>query len=442
MLLKRWSSRFSFVLTTSAFAIGLGNVWRFPYIVAEYGGGAFLLVYLLLVLLIGIPLLTMEITLGRLSRSTPLVGFGKLSGQPIWNGLGWLVVVTNMIIMSYYVMILAWVLIYFWESLSGSLSIVSDGDFPDHFKGISSDLRIVLSVIIIIMLSVGLIINQGLKKGLERYTKVMMIGLIVMMVGLTIWAATLDGAISGYLWYLEPDFAKINMEVITAALGQVFFSIGVGMAIAFTFGSYTVDNENLIQSTCWIVLLDTFFAILAGLMIFPILFSFDLSPDSGPNLIFVTLASAFAQLDYSILGAAFFLLLFFGGFTSLVASVQGLKDSFEEKYSISEFQSLCLVLVIISVGSVPVVYSFDDQPWIIAGMTLFGLLDYVTNSFLLPLGGLLIALFAAYVVGFDVLKDNLLSGMKTRKISDGWKIVVSLIIPLVLLYILLGGFVN
>ena len=194
---NNWSNRFSFIITTSAFAVGLGNIWRFPYIAGEGGGGAFLLVYLILVLLIGIPILLIEIGLGRMSQTTPLLGFEKLSGKKIWNGLGWLGIIANLLIMSYYVMIMAWIVVYFYESLIGNLARLETANLSNHFNTIASNLDRILLVIFAVMLLASLIVSRGLQKGLERYSKLMMVGLIVMLISLAIWAATLEGASQG-----------------------------------------------------------------------------------------------------------------------------------------------------------------------------------------------------------------------------------------------------
>ncbi|MGB5818615.1 MAG: sodium-dependent transporter [Saonia sp.] len=440
---NRWSNKFSFIITTSAFAIGLGNVWRFPYVVGEGGGGAFLLVYLILIVLIGIPILTIEMALGRMSGTTILLGFGKLGKKPFWNGIGWLGAVSCLFIMGFYVMIMAWIAIYLWECLSGEISKLQVAGVSGHFDTVASNLKKVMIVIAGIMITAFFVVSQGLKAGLERYSKGMMFGLIGMIIGLSIWASTLDGALEGYRWLLSPDFSKINFQVIMIAVGQLFFSIGVGMAVAFVFGSYTNEKENLINSTIWIVLADTFFALLSGLMLFPVIFSFDLMPDSGPNLIFVTMTSVFNNLEYGwAVGAIFFLLLFLAGFTSLISCIQGLKDSFQDKYNLSNMKALLLVTACISFISIPVVFSYADHPFQLFGKTVFGLLDYLTSTILLPLGGLLTVLFAGYVIGYDRLRSQLLNGNGTLKIRGYWKLILIGLLPLTLIIILCNGLFN
>ncbi|WP_396590198.1 sodium-dependent transporter [Allomuricauda sp. R78024] len=440
---NRWSSKFSFIITTSAFAIGLGNVWRFPYVAGEGGGAAFLLVYFVLILLIGIPILTIEIALGRMSKTTILLGFGKLGKKPFWNSIGWLGAISCILIMGFYIMIMAWIGIYLWECLSGEISKLPVASIPGHFDKVASNLSTVIIVIFSIMLAAFFVVRQGLKSGLERYSKGMMFGLVILILGLSIWAATLDGAVEGYRWLLSPDFSKINFQVIMSAMGQLFFSVGVGMAVTFVFGSYTSTKDNLVSSTIWIVLADTFFAFISGLMLFPAIFSFNLSPDSGPNLIFVTMATVFNKLEYGwIIGAVFFLLLFLAGFSSLISAIQGLKDSFKDRYKLSENIALLSVIGSIVVISIAAVFSYSDNPFLIFDKTVFEVLDYVTSTIMLPLGGLLTVLFAGHIVGYKKLKMHLLEGTKTMKLQGFWKIVLIWILPLSLITILLNGLLN
>ncbi|MBS9462995.1 sodium-dependent transporter [Flagellimonas sp. 389] len=440
---NRWSSKFSFIITTSAFAIGLGNIWRFPYVAGEGGGAAFILVYIVLMFLIGIPILTIEIALGRMSNTTILLGFGKMAKKTNWNGIGWLGTVSCILIMGFYIMIMAWIAIYLWECLSGGISRLPVSEITGHFDVVASNLPMVITVILAIMLAVFFVVRQGLKNGLERYAKVMMFGLIILMISLCIWAATLDGASEGYHWLLSPDFSKINFKIIMNALGQLFFSVGVGMAVAFAFGSYAHKNENIINSTTWIVLADTFFAFLAGLMLFPAIFSFNLQPDSGPNLIFVTMATVFNQLEHGwAIGTLFFLLLFLAGFTSLISCIQGLKDTFKDKYNLSDAIALLLVIGCIIGIAILAVFSYSDNPLLLFGKTVFETLDYTTSTILLPLSGLLTAVFAGHIIGFDKLRSHLITGMKTVKIGAYWKVILLWVLPLALLIILINGLLN
>ena len=437
---NHWSNRIAFIITTSAFAVGLGNIWRFPYIAGEGGGGAFLLVYFALMLLMGIPILTIELTLGRMSGSTPLIGFQKLTKHSWWNGVGWLGVIGNLLIMCYYVMIMAWVAIYMGECFSDKIPQLEPSVLPGHFSSVASNLGLVILVVFFILLLAAFIVSRGLQSGLEKFSKWMMIGLVVLILGFALWAASLPGAADGYRWYLSPDFSKINMQVIMSAMGQLFFSIGVGMMVAFAFGSYTSKRDNLVSSASWIVIADSTIAFIAGLMLFPIIFSFGLSPDSGPDLVFVTMSSAFGQLDYGRwFGGIFFLLLFFAGFTTLLSAIQGLKDSLMDRFHLKSLVTLLIICVLIFLGSIPVVFSYADEPVRLFGMRIFDFMDLLTNNIILPLGGLLVVIFGGWVVGYEKIKVYLQSSGGSFLMGTFWKVMVKLVIPLAVLMILLNG---
>lgn len=437
---QNWTSRLAFIITTSAFSIGLGNIWRFPYIAGEGGGGAFLIVYLILIFLLGIPILTIEIGLGRMSGTTTLLGYGKLGKHASWNIVGWVEFVTVLLIMSFYIMILAWVLIYFGDSVLGRNQGLSSEELSTRFDQITGQLTVVLPVIMGILLLAGFIVSRGLQSGIERYSKWMMIGLFVLIIGLAIWAGTLEGAAEGYRWFLSPDFSKLSFSVVLSAIGQLFFSLGVGMAAAFAFGSYTQAKDNLISSTSWIVFADSFIAILAGFLIFPALFSFNLSPDSGPSLVFVTMASVFSQINWGGgWGALFFLLLFFAGFTSLISCMQGMKDSLRDKFQWSGSKSLLVVSLAIGLGSIPSVLSHSSTPLVLWGSTFYVWIDFLTGVILLPLAGLLIVLYSVYVLSFDQVRNHLLQGAEGFKIHSFWKYVLKFVIPALLIVLFLSG---
>ncbi len=440
MSTQHWSSRVSFIITTAAFAVGLGNIWRFPYVAGESGGGAFLLVYLVLVLLVGIPILVVEIGLGRMARTTPLIGYGILSGFRAWNGLGWLGLLGIYLIMCFYVMIMAWVVMYGYACLRGELANLSPDLLPDKFMEVASDHLVVFLVIAGIVIAGISIVSRGLQSGLEKYSRYMMIGLVVIILAFAVWAASLPGAMQGYAWFLMPDFAKIDFSMIVSALGQLFFSIGVGMSVGFVFGSYTSEKDNLISSAAWIVFADSAIAILGGLMLFPIIFSFGLSPDSGPNLVFVTMSAVFSQLEYgNILGAVFFLLLFLAGFTTLISSLQAIQDSLADRFHISSRITLPLIGILILIGSIPVVFSYADVPVRIFGVRVFDFVDFLTNHVLLPIGGLLVVLFGGWVVGVRKLFDHLEIGGQPIRQGMFWRILIQWLIPVSVMIIFING---
>ena len=440
MSTQHWSSRVSFIITTSAFAVGLGNIWRFPYVAGEGGGGAFLLVYLVLVLLVGIPILVVEIGMGRMAQTTMLTGYGKLSRIRAWNGIGWLGLFGTFLIMCFYVMIMAWVVIYGYACLQGDLSNLPAAELPDKFREVASNQAVVFLVIAGILLAGIYIVSRGLQSGLEKYSRYMMISLVVIILAFAIWAASLPGAMEGYAWFLTPDFSKINFQVVISALGQLFFSIGVGMGVGFVFGSYTSRKDNLISSAAWIVFMDTLIAIIGGLMLFPIIFSFGFSPDSGPNLVFVTMSAVFSQIAYgNILGAVFFLLLFLAGFTTMISSIQAIQDSLADRFHISSRKILPLIGLLIFTGSVPVVFSYADVPLRIFGIRVFDFVDFLSNHMILPIGGLLVVIFGGWVVGIQKLFDHLELGGKPIRYPLFWRILIQWLIPISVVIIFING---
>lgn len=434
-----WTNKISFIITASAFAVGLGNIWRFPYIAGEGGGGAFLIIYLLLVFLFGIPLLVIEMGLGRMSEERPLTGFSKLAGNKLWDFIGWISFVAVVIIMGYYVVIMAWIVLYIWQYITGGLNDLSTSELPAFFNSITYDHSTIIIISALIIIIAALIITRGLKHGIEKFSKGMMVSFVVLLIGMVLWAATLEGASEGYKWYLTPDFSKINLNIILSAIGQLFFSIGVAMAVGWTFGSYTSKENNLVASVSWIVLMDTVIAVIAGFIIFPALFTFNLSPDSGPSLIFITMASAFSITGMGqILGIVFFTLLFLAGFSSILAAFKGMQDSFSDKMKWADSKSLVLLSIVTFMISIPVTYSFSENPVLIFGRDFYTIVDFMTNNIMLPLGGLLLVIFGVYVVGYDKLKKHLLIGYPKKDFPGFTAILVKVFIPVVISIILIS----
>ena len=441
---NKWTSRLAYVLTLSGFAIGLGNIWRFPYITGSSGGGAFLLVYLILALLIGIPLLITEASLGRMAGITPLSGFGKLSGNKRWNIIGWIEVLASLLIMSYYVMIIAWVCIYVWECAAGQLMDIPMQEYSSRFTTLSSDFWVVFAVNVGICLFTAWIVSRGLNKGIEGLSKYLMPLLCLLILGLGVWAISIDGAAEGIRWYLSVDFSKITLEVVLAAVGQLFFSIGVGFSTAFVFGSYMGEEDNLVYDTGAVVLADTLVAVLAGFMIFPALFAFDLPPDSGPDLVFVTMSSLFSQMPAGqLFGAMFFVLLFLAGITSFISNVEAITFSFQDRFAITRGRAMTITLLAILVLGIPSILSFSSESSLeIAGTTFYDWMDYWTNVIMLPLAGLLIVIFGAYIIGFKRLQEATNQGAGTFRMVNYWVVLLKVVIPLTVLTILIKGIIG
>ncbi len=435
-----WTNRLAFILTVSSFAVGVGNIWRFPYMVGEGGGGAFLLVYIVMALLIGIPIMLAEISLGRMAGTTPLVGFGKLSGKPVHNLIGWVEVVATMLIMGFYVMIMAWIGVYFWQCLSGELLQV-ETTYASHFASISASSGRIFFVSLLILGLSAWIIGRGLKDGVEALAKLFMPLLLLLIVVLGIWSCTRPGAGEGIRWYLTPDFSKIGMDTFLGALSQIFFSIGIGMAAVFVFGSYSDKKQNIILDTGIVVFMDTLIAFLAGFVIFPALFSYGIAPDSGPSLLFITMTGLLGELPMGqLFGALFFALLLLAGLTSVVTLTEGLVQSLRDRFRLSQGRSIAYFTLVVILLLIPNILSHNDSIFSdLGGRSFFEITDFVSNSILLPIAGLLIVVFGMYVVGFDRLRDATNEGSTRLKVTAVWEIIWKVVVPISIVVILITG---
>ncbi len=438
---SNWTNRLAYILTLSGFAIGLGNIWRFSYITGSNGGGAFLLIYLLLALFIGIPLLITEASLGRMSKTSPLRGFGKLSGRKEWNAIGWLEVIVSTLIMGYYVVIIAWVTVYFWECASGALMRTPQEQYQERFDALCGNFPVMLATCFVISAFSAWIISRGLNQGIEFLSKLLMPLLFLIIVGLSLWGISMEGATEGIRWYLSVDFSKITLNALLAAVGQLFFSIGIGFSTAYVFGSYMNRNEDLISSTGAVVLVDTLVAVLAGFMIFPVLFAYDIAPDSGPSLVFITMSSLFSEMPGGqLFGALFFLLLFVAGITSFISNIEAITYCFQDRFGLSRSRAMISALLIIMGLSIPNILSFSGtNPLKIGDATFYDRMDFLTNTIMLPLAGLMLVVFGVYIIGFKRLMEATNEGAVRFKIQPYWAILLKVVIPLTIITILIQG---
>ena len=440
----RWGSRIGFVLATAGFAVGLGNIWRFPYLVGQNGGGAFLLVYLAFAVLIGIPLVTAEISLGRKSQRSPIAGMERLTGSRTnpWNLIGWLGVATALVITAYYVMLLAWIVAYFVMIAGGQFQ----GSTPDAARA-SYETFIarpgpVIAYAVGIVLVMMFIVRHGVHQGVERMARLVMPTFVLLLVVLAIRALTFRGADAGLAWYLTPDFSVLNGQAVLAALGQAFYSIGIGMAVAFGFGSYLEPGQSDVPgSAALVVMFDTGVAVLMGFVIFPTLFAFGMNPDSGPGLLFITMPALFEQMPNGVLfGALFFLLLIMAGLTSQIALFEVLTATLRDSLRLPRTRAASWVGVISIALAIPVILS--QGPWShvrVFGLDLFGLADVVSGSYMLTAGAFMLALYVSFVWGWTRFRDETNAGSGRIKIFQSWKPFVRFLIPAAVAIVLLGG---
>lgn len=385
----QWKSQMGFVLAAAGGAVGLGNIWKFPYEVGANGGSAFLLVYLLLILFLGLPVLIAEVILGKATQRNPVGAFQELDGKKSpWQTIGFVGVLAAFVILSFYSVVAGWCFEFIWQGFKGAYS--SSGS-TEAVKQIFGDLqadqpRQLAYHGAFILITIG-IVFAGVQSGIQRVCEILMPLLIVILIGLVVFAMTQPGAKQGVKFLLEPDFSKLTSKAILAAMGQCFFSLSLGMGAMLTYGSYLRKEDKVISAAGWVVTMDTGIALLAGFVIFPIVFSFGIDPGAGPGLVFVSLPAAFQQLSAgTIVGTAFFILLIAAAITSAISLLEVITAYFVDEYQMGRrLASVMFGLLCFLIG-VGCTYSGD----------YFNFLDNLASKYLLPLGALFISLFAGW----------------------------------------------
>lgn len=438
-----WSSRFAFLMAAVGFAVGLGNIWRFPYIVGENGGAAFVIIYLACAFGIGVPILIAELMVGRRGQSSPpeavavVAVESRRSRQWQWvGGMGLLAAYTILIV---YGAIVGWVLWYLYKAATTGFAEVDALNASIQFAAVQSDINGMLFWTLVGLLITGLIIYAGVKEGIERAVVVMMPLMFLLLVGLATYNYFAGGFSEAVTWLFTPDFSKIGPDVFLVAIGQAFFSIGVAMGGMMIYGSYLPKSISIGSSAAIIVVADTAVALLAGLVIFPAVFHHGLDPAAGPGLIFQTLPVAFAQMPGGhLFSVLFFTMLAVGGITSMVGLVECVNAWIEERFGMPRHRSAVLVI-----GSVALLSIFSILSYNVLGEIRFGgrnfndTMDYFSNQILLPLGGLLIAVFAGWAMTRDASSDEL-SGMGSG-IYQVWRFMIRFVVPPALIIIFVSG---
>ena len=403
-LSAQWSTRFGFIMASVGFAVGLGNIWRFPYVTGENGGAVFVITYLLCVVLIGVPVLMAELMLGRYGGGSPMGSLARVAQQqnrsPQWRWVGGLNLLTAFLIQVVYCVIAGWVLFYLYQALTGGFSGVTPERSLEAYEGLLQDVRGLWLWTALSLIATGAIVFFGVERGIERAVRVLLPTLFVLMLVLAVYNL-FNGGFGAALRYLfTPDMSKLDAPLVLAAVGQAFFSIGVAMAGMMTFGAYLPKDVSITRSAWLIVTCDTAVALLAGLVIFPVVFAHSMDPAGGAGLIFQSLPVAFANIPFgSFVGALFFLLLSVAAVTSMVGLVEPLIAWCEEQLELSRPLAVVLVLSLCWICSGVSVFSYNAWAhWSIAERSLAAWLDFVPNQIFLPLGGLLIALFAGWFV--------------------------------------------
>lgn len=445
-----FKSRLGFLLVSAGCAIGIGNVWKFPYVTGEYGGAVFVLFYLLFLVLMGIPVMTMELAVGRASRKSAVKGYAALEKPGAkWHIHGWFCVLGCYLLMMYYTTVSGWMLAYFWKFVNGAFASAKADGVGEVFGAMLAspwEMGFFMAMTVVVGF---LVCGLGLQSGVERITKVMMLCLLALIVVLAVHSAFLEGGGPGLSFYLLPDWERAAEagigNVASAAMNQAFFTLSLGIAAIEIFGSYMSDDFTLGGEAVRIAMLDTFVAIMAGLIIFPACFAYDVQPDQGPSLIFITLPKIFSHMSMGQLwGALFFVFMTFASFSTVTAVFENLIASSMDNFGWSRRKAVLLNLAIIFVFSIPCVLGYN----VLSGVHFLGNRDvldsedFLVSNILLPAGSLIYLLFCTtkWGWGFDKYIAEVNTG-RGLKMPLWLKPYFQYVLPVLILVILIRGLV-
>lgn len=421
-----WSSQFAFILSAVGSAVGLGNIWRFPYLMGQNGGAIFLVVYLTLILTICFVPLMCEILLGKITQKESVGAFAQIN--PKFKIFGWLNSLTAVIIAAFYFVVGGWIINYIYKNLT-PFKITDYGQYFSDFTQ-TSFLPCILTVI---FLTICIFITaRGVNKGIELANKVMMPIFAIILVSLAVISLNLPNAHLGLEYMFKPDFSKLNVNMFLAALGQALFTLSIGMGALLTYGSYIKDNKNIVKSAYTITFADTSFAILSGIMIFPAVFSFGLEPNSGAGLVFITLPEIFAQIPNGhVVAIAFFVLLLFAALTSGVSILEVPTASFIEQFKISRQKASFILFILVALVAIPATLSFGIlKDFLICGKNFFDVLDFTSSNILLPIN----TLFLCLALGWFYKLDSKIF-IENKFLSKIFNIAMKYIVPAILIFL-------
>lgn len=440
---RGFGSRIGYIFSMAGFCIGIGNLWKFPYMVGANGGGAFLICYLLLALLVGVPLFLIEVQIGRSSQLSGIAGMRKLTGKKGsgWNAIGWVALITVTIIAFYFITIIGWNMGYIVKVATGSLHGLDNEGIAQAFVDFSGSKTCVFYTVITVIVG-WILMNTGVKAGVEKICTVAMPLLIVMLIGLAIYSNTLEGSHEGLMWYLKPDFSKITFETIQAASVQVFYSIGVGMCCGIVYGSYISKKANMVADTASVAVLDTVVATLSGLVIVPALFAFGVEPTAGPSLIFITLPQMFNAMAPgvgTIFGVLFLVAVFLACITSIVGVLEAIQANVMDAFGWSRKKANTIVMIVVFLGSLLATTSQGTGALSavrIAGMDFFSLFDCAASAFGLTAGAVLMLAYMLCRWKFDNFAEEANQGATGKlRIYPWMKAYYKYFLPLALAFI-------
>ncbi|MEM9172413.1 MAG: sodium-dependent transporter [Pseudomonadota bacterium] len=438
----QWSSRLAFILAVTGSAVGLGNIWKFPYVAGDNGGGAFVLIYLLCCVLVGLPIMMSEIIIGRRGRRNPIETMTLLGEEEgssrRWGLVGLMGVVAGVLILSYYSVIAGWSLDYVIESLTGAFHKQDAEGVAAVFSGLTGSWWRVLMWHSIFMLLSVLVVARGVEKGLEKAVKFMVPGLLALMLVLLVYSMTTGYFFAGAKFLLTPDFSKVTLESVLLALGQAFFSLSIGMGAVMAYGAYLPQNTSIASASITVVIADTSIALLSALVIFPIVFANGLDTAQGPGLVFVTLPLAFGGMPAGVIfGTLFFVLLSFAALTSAIGLMEPAVAWIVEKFGVTRRGAATVVGIGVWVVGIGSVLSFNVWSGVSVGRgTFFDNVDYLTSNIMLPLGGVLITIFAGWIMSANSTSSELGTNGTVFKL---WRFLARFVAPVGVIIVLLNG---
>ena len=440
-----WASRFGFILAAAGSAVGLGNIWKFPYITGENGGGWFVLIYLVCIALVGLPIMMAEVLLGRSSQLSPVGAFRKYSkpASP-WMGIGWIGVLVAFVILSYYSIVAGWAMHYTWESIITGFSNMSAQEIGDSFGEVYANSWLNLGWHALFMVITVAIVAKGVSSGIEIASRILMPLLFLILTVLLVFAATREGFTEAFNFIFMPDASKLTGASVLEALGHSFFSLSLGMGAMITYGSYLQKRDNLVSTSIVIAILDTTVALMSCLILFPIIFTVGMDPDAGPGLVFVSIPIAFSQMPGgAVLAPMFFLLLTFAALTSAISLLEVAATYFIDEQKVRRvIAAICTGFAIFLFG-IPSALSggteifgsgFSEMTQNIfgeeGGKNWFDLFDYIASNWLLPLGGLGIALFVAWRMGSAARIEGYTTSNPIGKAYWTWIFLLKYLVPI------------
>jgi NSS family neurotransmitter:Na+ symporter len=440
---EHWGTRIGFLMAAAGSAIGLGSLWRFPYTAGQNGGGAFILCYVLFTILIALPLFMAELIVGRRAQRGSVFAYETLTKEGSnWKMLGWLNTISCFIILGFYSVVSGWSLSYILMSLTGFTNGKSPAEIQAVFSTLAASPGInVFWLFIFIGLNVGIVFS-GIRKGIEKWSKILMPALFVILISLFAYAATLEGFPKAVRFVFYPDFTQLTPSGILNALGMAFFTASVGLGIILTYGSYMKSDEDIPKTSMTVLLMTLFVSMMAALIIFPIVFTYGFSPEQGPGLVFQTLPVIFSKLPGQVvLSTVFFSLLFFTAITSTISLLEVLVANFMELFNLPREKSTIICAAIAFVIGVPCALTYSGTLFAswksIYGMDFFDTMNYITASWMMPIAGLLTIIFVGWVLKKEDLKSEFLQGTKWPMVFTPWLFFIRWIAPLAVIIIIL-----